>query len=84
MGLFRAMCFLAVVYSSASGSQLDVTTLQDFDVSHRVFVFKLSCYNISEYFKLAMAVGSETGTWFNTIFIDHTKGSKFVMSGSLI
>lgn len=60
MHLLRAVCLLAVSYASPSGSKLDVTALQDFDIAHRVaavvaFVSTAYyIYDINSLFELAV------------------------------
>jgi len=73
--LFVPVVF-AVADASSSAGKLNVTTLQDLEVAHGIFVLQLAGDNVGEDLHFTVSVCAKAFAWVNPILIDDTERSE--------
>ena len=70
--------------ASPGTGELNVTSLEDLEVAHRVLVLEFAAYDVTEDFHLAVAMSAEALVGFNAVFIDNAKVTKVLIFGVVV
>ncbi len=70
--------------TSSGAGELDIASLEDLEVAHRVLVLEFAAYDVTEDFHLTVAMSAEALVGFNAVFIDNAKVTKVLIFGVVV